>query len=93
MGGGGGYFIINNYHSLKSAFDGFVNKKRSINDGDLHPAKCFCSPLIKSAINSQTFCFCVIVVIWKKQRDSCATFYRDVIRFAFQLANMSVKFD
>ena len=30
-------------------------------------------------------------MIWKKQRDSCVTFYRDVIRFAFQLANMSVK--
>ena len=85
--------ITNSNHSLKSAFDGFVNKKRSINDGDLHPAKCFCSPPIESAINSQTFCFCVIVVIWKKQRDSCVTFYRDVIRFAFQQANMSVKFD
>ena len=45
---------------------------------------------IESAINSQTFCFCVIVVIWKKQRDSCVTFYRDVIRLAFQLANVSV---
>ena len=32
-------------------------------------------------------------MIWKKQRDSCVTFYRAVIRFAFQLANMPVKFD
>ena len=35
----------------------------------------------------------VIVAIWKKQRDSCVTFYGDVFRFAFQLANISVKFN
>ena len=43
--------------------------------------------------STRKHCFCVIVVIWKKQRDSCVTFYRDVSRFAFQLANISVKFD
>ena len=54
--------ITSSHHSLKSAFDEFVNKKRSINAGDLHPAKCFCSPPIESAIISQTFCFCAFGV-------------------------------
>ena len=68
----------------------FVTAERSSIDGDLHPAKCFCSLLLESAINSQTFRFCVIVVIWKKQRDSRVTFYRVVFRFAFQLANILI---
>ena len=53
--------ITSSNHSLKSAFDGFLNKKRSVNDGDLHPANVFVHRQLRMQSTRKHFAFVLLL--------------------------------